>query len=162
MSVKIMDINDLSDSREVMAKKVPPATTVFICFVAMMLIAVFIWAYFGKIDTYVIAAGEIRSAETPSTITLRNGGKIANIIIADGAFVHEGDTIIELDKDYYENQQSLLDEQIAKKESDIANYQQLIKSLPQCQVMNSNYFENLALTHKAARDNVMCLDYNDR
>ena len=35
-------------------------------------------------------------------------------------------------------------------------------SLPQCQVMNSNYFENLALTHKAARDNVMCLDYNDR
>lgn len=129
MSVKIMDINDLSDSREVMAKKVPPATTVFICFVAMMLIAAFIWAYFGKIDTYVIAAGEIRSAETPSTITLRNGGKIANIIIADGAFVHEGDTIIELDKDYYEKQQSLLDEQIAKKESDIANYQQLIKSI---------------------------------
>lgn len=98
MSVKIMDINDLSDSREVMAKKVPPATTVFICFVAMMLIAAFIWAYFGKIDTYVIATGEIRSAETPSTITLRNGGKIANIIIADGAFVHEGETIIELDK----------------------------------------------------------------
>ena len=129
MSVKIMDINDLSDSREVMAKKVPPATTVFICFVAMMLIAAFIWAYFGKIDTYVIAAGEIRSAETPSTITLRNGGKIANIIIADGAFVHEGDTIIELDRDYYEKQQSLLDEQIAKKESDIANYQQLIKSI---------------------------------
>ena len=129
MSVRIMDINDLSDSREVMAKKVPPATTVFICFVAMMLIAAFIWAYFGKIDTYVIAAGEIRSAETPSTITLRNGGKIANTIIADGAFVHEGDTIIELDKDYYEKQQSLLDEQIAKKESDIANYQQLIKSI---------------------------------
>lgn len=129
MSVRIMDINDLSDSREVMAKKVPPATTVFIYFAAMMLIAAFIWAYFGKIDTYVIAAGEIRSAETPSTITLRNGGKIANIIIADGAFVHEGDTIIELDKDYYEKQQSLLDEQIAKKESDIANYQQLIKSI---------------------------------
>ena len=129
MSVKIMDINDLSDSREVMAKKVPPATTVFICFVAMMLIAAFIWAYFGKIDTYVIAAGEIRSAETPSTITLRNDGKIANIIMADGAFVHEGDTIIELDRDYYEKQQSLLDEQIAKKESDIANYQQLIKSI---------------------------------
>ena len=42
MSVKIMDINDLSDSREVMAKKIPPATTVFICFVAMMLIAAFI------------------------------------------------------------------------------------------------------------------------
>lgn len=95
----------------------------------MMLIAAFIWAYFGKIDTYVIATGEIRSAETPSTITLRNGGKIANIIIADGAFVHEGDAIIELDKDYYEKQQSLLDEQIAKKESDIANYQQLIKSI---------------------------------
>ena len=129
MSVRIMDINDLSDSREVMAKKVPPATTVFICFVAMMLIAAFIWAYFGKIDTYVIAAGEIRSAETPSTITLRNDGKIANIIMADGAFVHEGDTIIELDRDYYEKQQSLLDEQIAKKESDIANYQQLIKSI---------------------------------
>ena len=102
MSVKIMDINDLSDSREVMAKKVPPATTVFICFVAMMLIAAFIWAYFGKIDTYVIAIGEIRSAETPSTITLRNGGKIANIIV-DGAFVHEGETIIELDKDIMKN-----------------------------------------------------------
>lgn len=129
MSVKIMDINDLSDSRELMAKKVPPATTVFICFVAMLLMAAFIWAYLGKIDTYVIATGEIRSAETPSTITLRNGGKIANIVIADGAFVHEGDTIIELDKDYYEKQQSLLDEQIARKESDIANYQQLIKSI---------------------------------
>lgn len=131
MREELIDIKDLSDSREVMTKKAPRGITIFLLIVATILVVALTWAYFGKLDTYVKASGEIRSAETLSTIVLPNGGKLAAIHSADGCSVQAGDVLFEFDSDYYISQRDLIQKQITEKENDIANSEKLIRAIRQ-------------------------------
>lgn len=129
MRDEIIDIKELTDSREVMMKKSPPAITAFISIVAVILVVALVWSCFGKIDTYVTSTGEVRTQAPASTITLTNGGKIEKILFEDGANVKKGDTVFEFDSEYYEEQKSIISNQISDKQVDIDNYNRLIKSI---------------------------------
>lgn len=129
MRDEIIDIKELTDSREVMMKKSPPAITAFISIVAVILVVALVWSCFGKIDTYVTSTGEVRTQAPASTITLTNGGKIKKVLFEDGANVKKGDTVFEFDSEYYEEQKSIISNQISDKQVDIDNYNRLIKSI---------------------------------
>ena len=60
MESKIHSFEDLSDSKEIMLKKAPKGMVFFIMISFAILMTALIWSYFGKIDTYVTAQGEIR------------------------------------------------------------------------------------------------------
>lgn len=129
MRNEIIDIKDLTDSREVMMKKAPPAMTIFIAIVASILVVAIIWSCFGKIDTYVNATGEVRTEYPESTITLTSSGKIEKILLDDGSTVKKGDTILEFDDSYYSEQKNNIEAQISTKKSDIDKYTKLIKAI---------------------------------
>lgn len=129
MRTEIIDIKDISDSREVMMKKSPLAISVFISIIAVIVAVALVWACFGKIDTYVEASGEVRTKESISTITLANGGKIKNILLEDGAIVKKGDTIFECDSEYYEDQKQVISKQISNKKTEIDHHNKLIKAI---------------------------------
>lgn len=129
MRDEIIDIKELTDSREVMMKKSPPAISAFITIVAIILVVALIWACFGKIDTYVTSTGEIRTQSPTSTLTLTSGGKIKSVLFEDGANVKKGDTVFTFDSDYYEEQKNSINEQILDKQDDIDNYNRLTKSI---------------------------------
>lgn len=162
MRNEIIDIKDLTDSREVMMKKAPPAMTIFIAIVTSILVVALIWSCFGKIDTYVNAMGEVRTEHPESTITLTSNGKIQKILLADGSTVKKGDTILEFDDSYYSKQKNNIEAQISTKQSDIDKYTRLIKAIKEdrnlfdekTEAIFYYQFENYRLESKSASNQI--------
>lgn len=129
MRNEMIEMKDLSDSREVMMKKAPPAISMFISVVAIIVVVALVWCYFGQMDTYVTASGEIRTQESVSTIVLTNGGKISNVYLKEGDSVKKGDIILECDSKFYAEQKRIVNGQIDEKNNELANYNRLINSI---------------------------------
>ena len=106
MRTELIDLNEMTDSRELMLKKSPQAISVFVSILAIIIVIALVWACFGEIDTYVSASGEIRTQETVSTITLSTGGKLKEILLQDGSVVKKDEVIFTFESDYYEEQKN--------------------------------------------------------
>ncbi len=155
-----IDINELSDSREVLESKSPKAITIFIVIVFSVLIIGFIWCYFGKINTYIKANGEIRSEEVSSTISSLTSGKINSIKVIDGESVKKDDVIMTIDSDYYESQKTIINTQIDERKVKLDEYNSLLYSIKN----DNNYlsknsslyyeYENYVLELKETLDNI--------
>lgn len=126
---ELMSIQELTDSKEMMLKKAPSLMLGFIWIMIAIVGGFIVWAYYGKIDTYITARGEIRPRGSISSITVVNGGKIKKINVENGQLVKKGEILFELDCDYISEQKELLVNQQVEKEKEIANYRKLISSL---------------------------------
>ena len=133
----MIDISDLSDSREVMMQKTPRAISWFILTVVIIVLAVLIFSCFGKIETHIKATGEIRPIEATSSIKSICSGKITNFSFSDGDLVKKGDIILSLDSDPYIEQKNTVESQISAKKSQIDNY----KKLNDCIKNDKNIFD---------------------
>lgn len=129
MRAELIDMKDLSDSREVMEKKAPPSIIIFISILAVVLVVALVWSYYGKLDTYITASGEIRPESDVGTLTLLNSGKIKDVFYKDGDEVSKGDILISFDSNYYISQKVNIENQITKNKQDIENYNKLIDSI---------------------------------
>lgn len=128
---ELIDMEDISYSREVMQQKTHPGITVFIWITALLLLIGTIWSYFGEIDTYVNARGEVRPTQSGGTVTVGNGGKITNIAAEDGETVQKGDLLLELNIDSIKKQREIVENQINNKQSEIEKNKQLATSIKQ-------------------------------
>lgn len=129
MRTELIDIADLTDSREMMSQKTPRSISWFILIVTVIVIAALLFSYFGEIETYIQASGEIRPIENVSTVTVTSGGKISNIAITDGEEVNEGDVVLQLDTDYYDQQKTAIEKQLTDKKAEVENYNALINAI---------------------------------
>ncbi len=125
----IIDMKDLSDSREVMMKKSPPAISIFIYILFSIVVIALLWANFSKIDNYINVTGEVRPNDSVATITSMTGGKVKKINFADGNNVTAGDSIIEFDSDSIMEQKKLLESQLESEESKLKYYDKLKRSV---------------------------------
>jgi multidrug efflux pump subunit AcrA (membrane-fusion protein) len=107
----ILNINEMSDSREVYDSKPNFFITFFFYLILGILLVSIIWMYFGHIDVVVKSEGMIRPNNQVGTVVNTYGGTIVEVNAVDEANVSEGDIlyIIEHDDiltelDYYNNQ----------------------------------------------------------
>ena len=107
----IMNINEMSDSREVYDSKPNPAFAIFIYTILGIIAVALIWTYFGRIDIVIKSDGILRPNSQVATVLNTYSGTLEKVFINDGSFVNEGDTlyIIEHDNllaelDYYNEQ----------------------------------------------------------
>lgn len=133
----MIDISDLSDSREVMMQKTPRAISWFILTVVIIVLAALIFSCFGKIETHIKATGEIRPMEPISNITSICSGKITDFTVSDGELVKKGDIILSLDSSPYIEQKNTVESQMSAKKSQIDNY----KKLAVCIKNDKNIFD---------------------
>lgn len=133
----MIDISDLSDSREVMMQKTPRAISWFILTVVIIVLAALIFSCFGKIETHIKATGEIRPMEPISSITSISSGKITDFTVSEGELVKKGDIILSLDSSPYIEQKSTVESQMSAKKSQIDNY----KKLAVCIKNDKNIFD---------------------
>lgn len=133
----MIDISDLSDSREVMMQKTPRAISWFILTVVIIVLAALIFSCFGKIETHIKATGEIRPMEPISSITSICSGKITDFTVSDGELVKKGDIILSLDSSPYVEQKNTVESQMSAKKSQIDNY----KKLNDCIKNDKNIFD---------------------
>jgi len=138
MQAKIMNFEELSDSKEMLNAKTPKFITFFILLILFMITAAFIWMWFGKIDIIIKAQGIVRPGKTISVIHNSKGGELKEINYFTGKKVNKGDILFSLDDELLKEQIYFLKEQINDKEENINNLNLLKKSIKN----NENLFKD--------------------
>lgn len=109
----LININEMSDSREVYESRPNIFFTLFIYLVLGILAIALIWMYFGWIDVVVKSEGMLRPNNQVATVINTFGGTLEAVNVEDGASVSEGDTLYIVEHgdlitelDYYKEQLS--------------------------------------------------------
>lgn len=138
MKFKIEDINNLSDSRQVLESKPNKFITIFI-YILLSLILIFLtWAWFSEKEVVVKVSGVVRPNSQVQTISNIVQGEVKNVNLKNGEKVSKGDILFEIDSDSLEKEKERIDDQIDKINEDISNLNKLNKSIDN----NTNYFSN--------------------
>ena len=123
MKHTLIDINELSDSKEVYGQRPNPFISVFIYSILALLLIAVLYSCFGKIEIVSTASGMVRPNEDVSTVSSLLSGRITDVYYTDGQIVQKGDPLLTLDtselqisldsllstKDEYETKVSMLD-----------------------------------------------------
>lgn len=97
MKEVIIDLKDISDSKEMYMSKPNPFLTGFIYILVAILSISIIYSCVGKIDIYSKAVGFIRPNDEVSTVSSLLSGKVTEVNVVDGQFVKEGDILYKVD-----------------------------------------------------------------
>lgn len=134
----VLDIKDITDSREVMESKEPPKIRWFIYILLIVIIVAIVFACFFEIDEYTKVTGEIKTLDASSSIISSSNCKLKKIYVSEGQAVKEGDVLFILDADYAKEQKEILENKLGGYQSDLANTELLKK----CVEKNENLFKN--------------------
>ena len=134
----VLDIKDITDSREVMESKEPPKIRWFIYFILIIIAAAIIFACCFKIDEYTKVSGEIKTLNASSSIMSSSNCKLKDILVSEGQSVRKGDVLFILDADYAKEQKGILERKLESYESDLSNTKLLKKSIEE----NKNLLKN--------------------
>jgi len=83
---------------EILETPPSPVRMALISVFAVFLVVALAWAYFGRIDIIAIAQGKIQPPGRAKVIQPVETGKVARILVANGATVRQSDPLIEFDQ----------------------------------------------------------------
>ena len=132
----IVDIKDLTDSKELMERKMPKPILLFFLIVFGIVLTLLIWAFFGEIEEYSTVEGKIRPQTSTNIISALSSGKIKNLNFENGNTVNKGDVILSLDIGSVESKKDILILGISKNEKKI----QYNNKLKECVEKGENKF----------------------
>ena len=134
----VINLEELSDSRELMESKEPPKIRWFIYILALAVIVALIVSWFLEVDEYVRVAGEVRTAEISSDVILTTNCKLSKVLVKEGQSVKKGDVLFTFDVDFAKKQKKLLEKQLFDYEEALAYSEKLKDSIEK----NENLFKN--------------------
>ena len=137
MKNEIINIEDLSDSKELMMQKSPPIVLGSICIIMVVVLLSVIMMSFFNIDSYIAASAEVRTEEAFSTLTVISGGEVNNIFYHDGDYVEKGNVILSLNSDELIENKKTLKNKIDENLDFLKNCELLVKSIQE----DKNYFD---------------------
>lgn len=123
MKHTLIDINEMSDSKEVYGQRPNPFIAAFIYSILALLLIAVLYSCFGKIEIVSTASGVVRPNEDVSTVSSLISGRLTGVFYTDGQIVQMGDPMLTLDtsesqislnslismKEEYEKKLSMLD-----------------------------------------------------
>jgi multidrug efflux pump subunit AcrA (membrane-fusion protein) len=93
LRVKLLDYEDLTDSRELLNAGEPNFFAFLIYLLCLILVAAFVWSWFGEIDIVVKATGIVRTIDNVSLIRNINEGIVIDLNYQEGQRVQKGDLL---------------------------------------------------------------------
>jgi multidrug efflux pump subunit AcrA (membrane-fusion protein) len=93
----IIDMKDLSDSKEVYDSRPNPFFAVFLYLVLLIVTVACLWSAFFTIDIVVKGTGTIMGAEDSLTVTNTMSGRVVAAHVVDGQMVKAGDLLYEVE-----------------------------------------------------------------
>ncbi len=136
----VIELKDITDSREMMESKESPKIRWFIYILLAAIVSGIIIACIFRIDVYSRVSGEIKTQDAASSVISANSCKLKKILVSEGQNVKAGDVLFMLDSEYAESQKNLLEDKLNSSKNDLANTELLKKSIEQ----NENLFKNNA------------------
>jgi len=133
----ILNIRELSDSKELYDSKPNSICNLLIYFILILLVVAGIWAYFGKIDIVVKSEAVIRPNEQVSTVVNNYEGKLQQVCVEDGQEVKKGDILYTVDCAVEKGEKEFVEKNLEKTNSHI----DLLKKLKSSIMKNRNYFD---------------------
>ncbi|HEX9061915.1 MAG TPA: HlyD family efflux transporter periplasmic adaptor subunit [Clostridia bacterium] len=137
MKAYIQNINEITESREMMEARPNAFVIIFVYLLIAILACALIWSYFGEIDDYSKANGVVRPNDKISTITNKVLGKVENIYFEEGKKVKKGDILYVIEHSTLDIQKSALQNELNKAVKELDNETKLKRSIQDSQ----NYFD---------------------
>lgn len=116
----MINMNEMSDSREVYDSRPNRALPVFLYTCLALCVAAVLWMCLGKIDIAVNASGMIRPDETVNTVVNTVAGEVISLHTEGGSSVEAGDLLYVIDheelltqKEFYEEQTATYSERLS-------------------------------------------------
>lgn len=134
----VLELKDISDSREVMESKEPPRIRWFIYIMTVAVICAVVLLCCFEIDEYSKVSGELRTADASSSVISSSSCKLKEIKVSEGQHVSSGDVLFILDVEYAKEQKGILEDKLSDYKNDLSNTELLKNSIED----NTNYFKN--------------------
>ncbi|HBI6981974.1 TPA: HlyD family efflux transporter periplasmic adaptor subunit [Clostridium perfringens] len=138
MKFKIDNIENLSDSRQVMESKPNNLMFIFLYIIIALIVTFFIWAWFSEKEIVVKVNGIVRPDNEIKAISNIVQGEVESVKMKNGENVSKGEVLFKIKSTELEDKKNQLDQQIEYINTDNENLEKLNKSITD----NTNYFEN--------------------
>lgn len=137
MKKQILNIEDLTYSKEMIKAKEPVFILIILMIVLFLVLAAFIWSYFFKIDQVVKATGIVRSYGE-STVRNIKEGYIKRVNLESGKKVKKDELLYSLDTRSLKTDEKMLKKRIQRLNNNI-RYLEILKK---CMNRQKNYFQD--------------------
>lgn len=114
MKFKIEDIENLTDSRQVMESKPNKFISIFIGLVIVILTLSFLWLWFGEKEEVIKVSGIINLKEQSQIVSNEMNGVVKGFNVKSGEHINKGDIIYTLDDTSFQTQKENLESQKEK------------------------------------------------
>ncbi|MGU8478573.1 HlyD family efflux transporter periplasmic adaptor subunit [Clostridium perfringens] len=138
MKFKIDDIENLSDSRQVMESKPNKLMFILLYIIIALIVTFFIWSWFSEKEIVVKVNGVVRQNSEIQAVSNIIQGEVESVKMKNGENVSKGEVLFKIKSTELEDKKSQIDEQIEYIDTDNKNLEKLNKSIND----NTNYFEN--------------------
>lgn len=157
MNPILLDMNDMSDSREVYESRPHPFFVLFIYLLMVMVVVALLWAAFFKIDIVVKGTGTVSAREDSSIVTNTYAGAITKCNIVDGQIVNKGDVLYEVEAKNWDLQLNNYNMQLGQNEDRLVMMEAYLSWLMDNSVDLSGYTDNPYYDEYAARQKIVSL-----
>ncbi len=129
MNEYMFNLNDLSNTREFLERKVPNFMVIFIYIVFFLFFSFLAWMSVSEIDVVVKSNGVIRPNKNISIIKNINGGKLIEKNYAEGREVKKGEILYKIDNQSLQTQKVFLQSTLNEKLGEIESLLRLEESI---------------------------------
>lgn len=157
MKLILLDMNDMSDSREVYESRPHPFFVLFIYLLMVLVAVALLWAALFKIDIVVKGTGTVSAREDSSVITNTYAGAITKCNIADGQEVKKGDILYEVEAKNWDLQLNNYNTQLEQNEDRLVMMEAYLSWLMDNSVDMSSHKDNPYYDEYAARQKIVSL-----
>ncbi|MDR1156871.1 MAG: HlyD family secretion protein [Oscillospiraceae bacterium] len=127
----ILELKDMSDSREVLSERPHRFVRWFGYGLIVLIAAALVWAFWGRIDSYVKAQGEVRPNESVSVVRNTVTGRVLEANLSEGQRVKKGDLLFSMEVETQLNTAAVLERQVASVNQEMANLEKYRTSIMQ-------------------------------
>lgn len=138
MKFKIEDINELSDSRQVMEAKPHKFTSIFIYILLASILIFILWAWFSEKEIVVKVSGIIKPNEQSYVVSNMVSGEVKEVNMENGQDIKNGQVLYKIDDSNLQSQKNKLGNQKEDLTKDTKNLEKLKMSIDD----NTNYFSD--------------------
>lgn len=153
----LLDMNDMSDSREVYESRPHPFFILFIYLLLTIVAVTLLWAAFFKIDIVVKGTGTVSVREDSSIVTNTYAGAISKCNIVDGQIVAKGDILYEIEATDWDLQLNNYNNQLQENENRLTMMEAYLSWLMDSSVDLLQYADNPYYEEFAARQKLVQL-----
>jgi multidrug resistance efflux pump len=136
MRYVLKNIDEITDSREILESRPHPFVQILIYIIIAILIAAFLWSWFSEKEIVVKATGVVEPNKSTTIVASESAGKVTAVNIKDGDKVKAGQVLYTIDHSSLDAQKTAYEADLKLMTTEVNNLNKLKQSITD----GKNYF----------------------